>query len=286
MFWPILLVVVGLFFTKFGVILKDHVVYWASLLQDRKVYKPLATQYSSKARIIVSLTSSPVRIKKGISESLRIFTKYDNVQVHLQLPKLFRNEEAYDEEALVQLQNDVPNLKIIWHPKDLGPQLKLLGALESVQDPNAFIVVLDDDVAYANNLLVAYDRAFQKEAQNIVYAAKVESIYGIPITPGFASFAIQRASLPPNFKDMVERRALADASCKRHDDFLFGSIFQDFQFQTVHVKVKGPLSLPIGFGLDALHTSELIAVKHYTCSKGIWNQRSMCPRDYTTSLLL
>jgi len=276
-----------MFFTKFGVIVKDHLVYWASLLQNRDIYKPLTQPFTTKHKIVVSLTSSPTRIQKGIYETLKIFSQYSNVEVHLQLPKLFRNEEAYAWSHLEALQKDMPNLKLVWHPKDLGPQLKLLGALHSVQDPDAFLVILDDDVAYANDLLVRYDTAFSQYAEGrVVFAAKVESIYGIPITPGFASFAVRRGSLPENFEALVAERALADTSCKRHDDFLFGSLFQDLEFRPVHVHVKGPLSLPIGFGLDALHTTELSAVKHYTCSKGIWTSRHMCPFDFATAILL
>ena len=50
----------------------------------------------------------------------------------LNLPKLFRNKEPYDAAELDLLQKTVPKLKILWHDVDTGPDMKILGCLDTV----------------------------------------------------------------------------------------------------------------------------------------------------------
>jgi hypothetical protein len=200
----------------------------------------------------------------------------------------FRNEELYDDTHIRELQNRYGEaLVILRHDVDLGPQLKLLGSLHYVNDPNTYICVIDDDALYSNGILHAYDEAIQAQKEYELFAAKVESIYGIQITPGFASFVIRRGALPKNFDDLVKKYSETSKECKRHDDFLFGSIFQDLQIKAYHVRnIQGPLCMPIGFGLDALHTNELSAVKHFQCSKSIWSERKTCATNFNTNFTL
>jgi hypothetical protein len=259
-----------------GVIAKDYIVYSASKFQHRELYRP--KQQRIENSIVISLTTNPKRLKEGIQTTLDAF---QGLPILLNIPKLFRNAEPYDVGALEALETRYPNLTIHVLDEDYGPQTKLLGAFEAIVDPDIYILVIDDDVQYINHLVESYDAAIQvdKKSGGIpnYYGSKVEAFYGIPVSPGFASFCIRRGALPPDFKERVQAYAESSGFCKRHDDFLFGAVFQDLSIAPAkHVKTKGPLSLPIGFGLDALHTTEISAIKHYKCSESIWESRQMC----------
>jgi hypothetical protein len=281
------LLVVWLYTHSYGVMARDYLVYFASRFQNMDRYKRPNEAKKLQHSFVVALTTSPKRLQQGIDQGLFALPEDHYKAIVLSLPRKFRDQEEYSMDSLEDLQQKLPKLKIQWLDTDLGPQTKLLGAIRSpFVNPNDYIVVLDDDVLYANTLLEAYDSGIIQHGSNHVYSAKVESIYGIQITPGFASFCIQRRHITKDFEESVHHYAKCSKYCKRHDDFLFGATFQDLGLSAKHVKVPGPLSLPIGFGSDALHTQELSATKHYKCSQAIWTSRNMCAMSFSTNEML
>lgn len=282
----ILIIFLYLYAIPSGIIVRDSITYLTSSIGDMSMYVPVEYAYTTANPILISLTTSPTRLRQGITKTLDLVFSYTNVRVILSLPKLYRNEESYPEDCLRILQ-DRYNEKLIihWCDIDVGPQLKLLGALDfaKLHDCERYILVIDDDVLYHHDLCKVYDSYINQFKNVDVFGAKEESIYGIPIHPGFSSFLVDRTKLPEYFPFLVQQYASVDQTCKRHDDFLFGAIFQDLALKMKHVKISGPLSLPIGFSSDALHTTELSVKKHFLCARAIWSSRRMCPISRVTT---
>jgi len=283
--WPYVVCALGLLVYLYaipsGVVLRDSLVYLVSLaFLSGEMYGAREWPASMSVPMVLSLTTSPKRLRLGLSKTLDIVFGYTNVRIILNIPELYRNEEAYPEDAIRLLQDRYADKLVVHRVKhDIGPQLKLIGTLDYLrsQQQSAFVVVIDDDVMYHKDLLLAYDCAVRRKAHVSVFGAKEEWIYGHCIHPGFASFGLWSYRMPERFHDDVTNAAGAHASCKRHDDFLFSSVFHAYGLSMDHVKIDGPLSLPIGFDTDALHTTELSVKKHFFCSRALWGLRAMCP---------
>ena len=221
--------------------------------------------------LVVSLTTSPNRLP-----TLNLDT-FKHCRVLLNLPRLFRNTDAYSTEDIDLIQSKYPNLVINWLPTDLGPQCKLLGALH-VTKPCQYILVIDDDIAYSSTIIDAYESAINESlGQRLVYCAKPEVIGGLHVCPGFSSFCVKRDLLPPYFEGLVALNEKASQYCKRHDDMLFAAAFLDLGLDVRKVHMLGPLALPSGFDDTALHIEGPSAIKHIRCTSALWAQRLQCP---------
>jgi hypothetical protein len=229
------------------------------------------------AKTIISLTTSPERLKKGIHKTFSTF--HPSVLKLLNLPVLFRNTESYSLEALKDLQK-VPNLIVNWIPFDFGPQTKLLGSLHYKDLKNyENIIIIDDDTLYQNNLIELYDNAFATNQRGI-YSQDSKYIHDIRIQEGWKSYGFKIIDLLENANDILFlnlKYSTLNTSCKFHDDCVLGAIFEDLSFK--HIFVGGlylPQQLLVGYASDALHLKELGIKKNYICSQAIWHSREMC----------
>lgn len=283
MLWALVLativVLVFLYLVPHGIVVRDYMVYFWHRMQNMDLYKALDKPKSLRRSFVVCLTTSPTRLLANIDASLAILASSGASRIILSVPKRFRDTEPYDENALDRLRSRIPQLHVRRIADDLGPATKLLGALDHLA-PDEYAVVLDDDVLYANTLLQQYDDAIEAHQDAVaVFATIAEPIYGLTITPGFGSFCVRRSSLPSNFLDRCKLFMQCSKYCTKHDDFVFAAVFTEVGLPRIAVTAPRPIPLPIGFGLDALHMTDLSAVKHFRCSQAIWQTWSMCPKD-------
>ena len=106
--------------------------------------------------IVVSLTSIPSRLKLlwNFFNSIQKQTLQPDV-IYVQIPKVSRKGIPYDLEILgktVKMFNKL-NIKINVLPIDYGPITKLYPLFDLVEDPNASLILMDDDVQYSNNTI-------------------------------------------------------------------------------------------------------------------------------------
>jgi hypothetical protein len=91
--------------------------------------------------VYICLTTTPGRLSK-ISQTLDALVKVKNASVILSLPK-----DRFKEEDFVELAGR-EDIMISRPDKDLGPATKILGALESIKEEDAVVVIVDDDISY------------------------------------------------------------------------------------------------------------------------------------------
>lgn len=287
LFVAALVVVVFLYLVPHGIVVRDYLVYFWHMSQNMDAYQTLAKPVQLKRSFVVVLTTCPKRLHSGIERSLKVLASAGAKRIVLSVPRKFRDVEDYDDQFLKTLHERIPQVHVHRIDKDLGPATKLLGSLTSgLLDTEDYIVVLDDDVLYANTLLQSYDRTI--EAHNdraAVYAPIADSIYGLSITPGFGSFCVQRKYLPGNFLDLCKVYMSCSTYCTKHDDFVFSAAFTQLGLRRIKVEAPKPIPLPIGFGLDALHMTDLSAIKHLRCSQAIWTTWAQCPLDRSVNAI-
>lgn len=107
-------------------------------------------------KIILSLTTTPVRIRKMRDMLTALARQDDEVsEILLNLPyRLARTGEPYD---IPGWMATVPKLRVN-RCRDYGPATKLLGALERETDPDTLIITVDDDIMYPDDMVAAYRR--------------------------------------------------------------------------------------------------------------------------------
>lgn len=117
-------------------------------------------------RLVISATTSPYRLKASLGECLAVMAPIAH-EIHLNLPDLYKNSEAYDSEAIAELQRRIgPALKIFRVGLDIGPATKIVPTLERLIDAQAkaraaaesggpftmpHVFSLDDDTWYSPN---------------------------------------------------------------------------------------------------------------------------------------
>lgn len=126
-------------------------------LPVRNLSSQLSTKnYLNQHKVYVSLTTSPERLSK-LEPTLSSLDLQHVEKIFLALPKLYRNETAYDLSLVEPLKEKFPKLRVIAqeYDHDYGPVMKMLPAIELVgkTDPNALVISVDDDMAYSKGMV-------------------------------------------------------------------------------------------------------------------------------------
>jgi hypothetical protein len=96
---------------------------------------------------------------------------------------------------------------------------------------------------------------------------------------GWKSYGFKIKDLMDHKKEflyLVKKYLALNASCKMHDDLVFGAAFEDLGFSFKKVNLRLPQQLLIGYSSDALHIQETGFSKHLKCSKAILDSREIC----------
>jgi glycosyltransferase involved in cell wall biosynthesis len=239
----------------------------------------------SNTNFVLSLTTSPQRLPLLNFDTLTGYRK-----IFLNLPKLYRNCEAYDKNEIAELCLQVPRIQINWIDHDLGPATKFLGALAYAKHSDN-IVVIDDDITYKNDLLQIYDKELKADSRQLVFCPNNPTDLGFKTVMGYKSFCVRIHDLlditeSTNVKEMsskvittCERFFKAHKTCERHDDLVFSAAFKTLGLQIKYFYNSTCKIRLSGLDNDALHAEEPHFHKNIECGAAIWDTWQECPAD-------
>ncbi len=128
--------------------------------------------------VIVTLTTIPSRLtpeefEQGIKSNLYslINQNYEgDYEIHLNIPSVLKytNEPYVIPEWIREIENNNPKFKIFDNLEDLGPITKLAHTLKRVTDPEALIIVCDDDLVYHSKMISEQVKNQQKHVRTAV----------------------------------------------------------------------------------------------------------------------
>jgi hypothetical protein len=124
---------------------------------QRAIRRPVRTlnakekAYIRRHKVYVTLTSDPERVKYLPLMLSLLDTKHVH-EIHVNLPRMYRNEIPYDAGDLMRLRR-VDKVKVYRIPVDMGPITKVLPTLRRVDDKDALIISIDDDIVYPRGMI-------------------------------------------------------------------------------------------------------------------------------------
>ena len=198
----------------------------------------IAQKIKEGCKFHISMTTSPSRLTK-LHYTLRTLSHMTFIEsIIITLPRLFKNTQAYI--IPKQLQKEFPKIQFLSASLDVGPSLKLVGAVQWLKSQGAgedYILYLDDDGAYGlgiHNLfseLLALEKTGHKAAvggSNLNFGFPT---LGFPrphrargsravLLEGFAGVAIQVKNVDQELIVAASRRDLNGrlAICHHSDD--------------------------------------------------------------------
>jgi hypothetical protein len=192
------------------------------------------TKYKTdkKIKFIISLTTSPTRMKL-MNKFIKNLTKqtYKPEYVLLNIPRIFeRTGEKYD------IPNFPPSIIVNYLNVDYGPVCKLAGAISYIKkNENIFIVYLDDDILYPNNMLEIYVQYIEKFGNTNAFALSL--YYGRLFPEGFASVCVHRSFFSDDFLQFI-KFIYKHKDCKYSDDILIGHYLHKKNIKLIKIKPK------------------------------------------------
>ncbi len=113
-------------------------------------------------KVIVTLTTLPTRLSDegdyGIKRNIHSLINQDyegEYEIHFNVPDKLKydNTDYVIPQWIRQVAIDNPKFKIFENLEDLGPVTKLAHTIKRVEDPEAIIIVCDDDLVYHQNMV-------------------------------------------------------------------------------------------------------------------------------------
>lgn len=181
-------------------------------------------------RVIVSVTTSPERLKDSLAQALHSVASVAH-EIHLSLPKLYKNKDSYDSADIEALQLQFGSqLKVFHGGVDLGPVMKILPTLRRVlleaaatvrvEDFKTYVVSIDDDTVYAPRDIV--DIINDPQSANRVTAGYGRSQGGIMTPYGLHSIVYGPGVIRADVVETIAQYASLK-ECKFHDDLAIGN---------------------------------------------------------------
>lgn len=103
--------------------------------------------FLKKHKVHISLTTSPLRLRKILAVLATLDLTYvENINVVLPY-KYGRNQESYNKDDITTISK-FPKVRIVRTDKDYGPITKMLPVIRKINDPQAIIISIDDDIGY------------------------------------------------------------------------------------------------------------------------------------------
>ncbi len=112
---------------------------------------PSEIEHIKKHKVYITLTSDPDRLKLLPLMLENLDTTHVH-EIHVNLPKKYRNEVSYNNDEIKRLKQ-VNKVKVYRVAKDIGPITKVLPTLKRVKDKEAIIISIDDDIVYPRGMV-------------------------------------------------------------------------------------------------------------------------------------
>lgn len=225
-------------------------------------------------KIVISLTTSPKRIMllKTTINSILAQTVQPS-KIILNIPEKFeRTGEKY---KIPNWCKSVPKLYINFCGKDYGPITKLLPTIYKLNKKNyknLYIITIDDDIKYPENMIESYCEFLRRNPNIAVCGISGFNFINnkiIPVTDhsechiieAYASIAYLSSVFDDKF-DQYLNEVLSDLNCKYSDDFIISNFLGLKRIPRMNLKLdnfnrqtflnNGSI-LNIGLNDDALH---------------------------------
>jgi CTP:molybdopterin cytidylyltransferase MocA len=167
--------------------------------------------------IVLALTSSPSRIVSSLPRVLQSIHSVSH-DIRVVLPRLFRNTDAYDEDAVAQLPATIVRIE-----DDLGPLTKALPVLAQVSDTedDCVVVTLDDDALYHPDDIIALANRAHEEGRIATGFARWDDVLEVWVPFGNNAVAYPKALVTRGFIAQVKAvHEQGGPSCRMHDDMV------------------------------------------------------------------
>lgn len=267
-------------------------------------------EYYEKNPIYISLTTSPIRLRKIIT-MLSIILQFPYIkEVHINLPKLYRNKDSYNIEDINFIKNFDKKIKIYRVSKDEGPLTKILPTIQRLKRKkiNNVILSVDDDIGYPHSLLyemahycyvypkyiftgsgfeVYKEFSYYKLGEETywpkeIIGKKIKGCEQIEVVEGFGMIAYR-----PNLFDikLVKTFNKISKDCKLSDDLTISFMFALNNVPKYVIKnklFKNKMLFPFHYGelADALHKGSGLdisvananLIKYIACMKHLYEK--------------
>lgn len=224
-----------------------------------------------KLRVVVSFTTSPVRLEKCLPMLNSIVNQTVNADmVVLNIPRVFdRTKQKYifTKELTRRFSKKDSGLVLNVIPKDLGPSTKVVPVVDLLKkrgyDPDrTLIVYLDDDIRYPDTMIETYlrlTRKVRKEAprpivmctagftlskMGVIYKHMRQHMAPVDICEGYGSVCVSLDSFQSDFDSYI--RKYTDPSsleCRLSDDLILSNYYHRRGIQIRVVNVPRRLSI-------------------------------------------
>lgn len=247
-------------------------IYYKDYLRDLSfpIYSSSVIVLDKRPRLVVSLTTSPRRIKHiqpVIDSIMKQTIKPD--RIYLNLPNVFKRDNSVFQKPLPEFITNNPLVYVNWC-EDMGPITKVLPTIELEKDPETLILSIDDDIyyspdhielflafskAYPNTCITGtsymhYDKEDNQDIQQNNYG--LEGI-AVELVEGFSGVLYRK-----EFLENINTQWLKENACKFGDDFYISNELRRKNIPIIKIgwrylpimKIK-----PLDYGLnsDALH---------------------------------
>jgi hypothetical protein len=135
-------------------------------------------------KIVVSMTTIPDRLyqKNGIATTEiaiqnLLSQSHKDYEIHLNIPKTYKDIEVKIPEWLTKLQSESNKLKVFM-VQDRGPITKLLPTLQRISDLDTIIIIVDDDLYYMEDMISSHILAREKYPMCAIGFAGITAIDG------------------------------------------------------------------------------------------------------------
>ncbi len=178
--------------------------------------------------VIVSMTTTPVRISniQPVIDSILNQTVQPS-KIYMHIPHIFKREEMTYEIPEFITKND----KIIVNRcEDMGPITKILPITDVIDDPDALIVSVDDDIIYHPTMIETLLENHRKHGGECVVSGTTafgkvdESDMSVEHVEGYSGVLYKR-----KFLEDFDRSVLEHTDCRYGDDYIISQ----------HLKKKG-----------------------------------------------
>lgn len=248
---------------------------------------------TGKQRIVVSLTTSPTRInyiEPVINSICNQTIKPD--YIYLNLPRVFKRNNTTFSHILPSFITDNP-LVYVNFCEDLGPATKIIPTIYKETHPETYILSIDDDIYYPNNILEIYLKTaklynnciitgrsyipnknnndiewfkniteYQKNNNNDFLDNNILNISKLVDTiEAFSGVLYKRKIFSKNLLNDFYKH-IDIPCCRFGDDFYLSNFFKKYNIRIITLNIAvnfGELKhdfitpLPYGLKLDALH---------------------------------
>jgi hypothetical protein len=226
-------------------------------------------------KIIISMTSGPLRLR-NIPVVLNLLDLSCIDEIHINLPKLYRNEKEYKKEDIEFVKGVDSRIKIFRIDEDIGPMTKIIPTLQRIKDPKTIIISIDDDIGYPFNLISSLIARSIKKPNEICTGAgfvfgdytgsdfnrnlwprkKAPTCKGyVDIVEGWGSIAYKKSIISNSMINEMLRLNKISKNCKLSDDFTISYVLASHGIKCYEIPGIRDKLYPFGYGedADALH---------------------------------